>query len=248
MCDKELLLDFLYGELDASQQERFERHLTSCAECRGEIDGLRGARAELASWAPPEPDLGFQIVRGAKVTPMPTRTWRPAPVWGLAAAALVMLAVSAAIANLEITVGSSGVTMRTGWNRRAAAQNAAAVSSSAADAAALQAISARVKDLESQLSARQPAVAVVPASTTAGGMSDAELIRLVRQLIAQSEQRQEGVLARQILQVNRDFENVRRNDNDRMRAGLMQIQGTAVETSQRQRALEDHIIRVGFQR
>jgi hypothetical protein len=244
MCDKELLLDYLYGELEPSARETFDRHLTSCAECRAEVDGLRRARVHLASWAPPEPDLGFQIVRGAKVTPMPAPpTWRPSPVWGLAAAALLMLAVSAAVANLDVTVGANGMTVRTGWNRTAAP----AVASTSAPTAEMRAIAARLTDLEAQIAAR-PTAAAVPASTTAGGRSDADVVRLVRQLIAESEQRQEGQLARQILQVNRDFEIARRADNERMRAGLMQVQGSAVETSQRQRAIEDHIIRVGFQR
>ena len=66
MCDKELLLGYLYDELPASDRQAFDRHLASCADCRDEVSGLRGTRTHLTSWAPPEPDLGFEIVRSAE--------------------------------------------------------------------------------------------------------------------------------------------------------------------------------------
>ena len=59
MCDKELLLGYLYDELPTSDRQAFDRHLATCADCRAEVDGLRGTRAHLTSWAPPEPDLGL---------------------------------------------------------------------------------------------------------------------------------------------------------------------------------------------
>lgn len=246
MCDKELLLDYLYGELQAAQRETFERHLATCGACRVEVDGLRSTRTHLAKWAPPEPDLGFQIVRRANVESAPVaRWWRPSPVWGLAAAALIVLSVSAAVANLEVTAGANGVTVRTGWSRPPATQPVTAVQTTATSEQ-MTALSARLNDLEAQLAARQPA-AIVPASAVSGRMTDAEIVRLMRQMIASSEQRQETQLARQILQVSRDTETARHVDAERMRAGLMQIQGVAAATSQRQRAFED-IVRVGFQR
>ena len=79
-------------------------------------------------------------------------------------------------------------------------------------------------------------------------MSDAELVRLVRQMIDASEERQQGVLARQILQINRDLQGVQRTDFERLGRVTEQLQRTAVETFQRQRALEDHVMRVGLQR
>jgi hypothetical protein len=79
-------------------------------------------------------------------------------------------------------------------------------------------------------------------------MSDAEIVRLVRQSISDSEQKQQGLLANQILQVNRDTETARRNDVDRMLTAYRQLQGASFETSQRVRAFEDHLVRVGLQR
>jgi Putative zinc-finger len=245
MCDKELLLDYLYGELKLSERETFERHLASCADCRDEVNGFRATRTQLASWAPPEPDLGFEIVRRPTVERTPSRWWRVSPVWGLAAAALVTLGVSAAIANLDITIGSSGMTVRTG---RSQASEQAAVAAAAATRAEVERLLTRLKDVETQLAAVKQTPTAVPASSNSSRMSDAELLRVVRQLISNSEQRQEGILARQILQVSRDVETARRVDNDRLRAGLIQLQGTALDTSRRQRVLEDQIVRAGFQK
>ena len=72
MCDsKELLVGFLYGELDAPARRTFEAHLETCAECRDELSELRVTRGQIALWTPPEADLGFQIVRGPVAAPPP---------------------------------------------------------------------------------------------------------------------------------------------------------------------------------
>jgi anti-sigma factor RsiW len=246
MCDKELLLGYLYDELPASDRQAFDRHLASCADCREEVSGLRGTRTRLTSWAPPEPDLGFEIVRSAR--PAPARWWRASPAWGLAAAAVLTLAAAAAIANIDIRVGGDGVVVQTGWNRPAASAPAQGAIQSALTATELselqQRLEARVKDLESQLASRQ---AAAPVAANTGRMSDADL-KLVRQLVNESEQRQQSELALRILQVNRDTEAARRADVDRLLAAYRQLQGTNFETSQRQKALEDHFMRVGLQR
>jgi hypothetical protein len=249
MCDKELLIGYLYGELPASEREAFDRHVASCDHCRSELDGLRGTRAELASWAPPEPDLGFEIVRTTRVGAAPARWWRPTPAWGLAAAALLVVAAAAAVANLDVHVGRDGFSIRTGWSRPAnvVAQSGVVSPASAAD---VQRIDARIADLEGRLAAVQtaPAVVTTAARSEPGRMSDAEMLKLVRQLIADAEQRQQGVLARQILQVNRDVQTARQADYDRLVYGLQKVQGAATETSVRQKAIEDHLVRVGLQR
>ena len=108
-----------------------------------------------------------------------------------------------------------------------------------------QRLEARVKELEGQLAARQ--VAVAPVSANAGRMSDADL-KFVRQLVSESEQRQQGELALRILQVNRDTEAARRADVDRLLTAYRQLQGNSFETAQRQKALEEHFMRVGLQR
>ena len=66
MCDKELLVGHLYDELQGADRQAFEQHLAVCADCRDELQALRGTRTQLQSWAPAEPDLGFQIVRAPR--------------------------------------------------------------------------------------------------------------------------------------------------------------------------------------
>lgn len=246
MCDTELLIGYVYGELALSERDAFDRHLASCAACRSEVDGLRGTRATLESWTPPERDLGIEVVRVApRRAPTPARWWGVSPAWGIAAAALVVGAVSAAVANVEVTTGDGGITIRSGWRQPPAAQTAPAATADAASAVAR--VEARVRELETQLAAVRAQPVPAPAAVSSR-MADADMIRLVRQLIAQSEERQQGVLARQILQVNRDFEVARRTDLERLGRGLEQIQRTTVDTFQRQKALEDHFVRVGLQR
>jgi hypothetical protein len=250
MCDQELLLSYLYDELPSSDRQAFDRHLASCADCRAELDGLRSTRTHLTSWTPPEPDLGFHVVRSAKPVASPERWWRASPAWGLAAAALLTVAVSAAIANVEVRFGGDGIVVRTGWNRDSGAPGQSpavlARAASTSTSADVQRIEARVKELQSQLAAR-PAATAVPAGI-ASRMSDAEIVRYVRQQVSDSEQRQEGVLARQILQVNRDTEVARRADIDRLLVAYRELQGNNFQTSRSVKALEDHFLRVGLQR
>jgi len=250
MCDQELLLGYLYGELPGSERDAFERHLKSCTDCRGEVDGLRTTRTYLESWTPPEPNLDFHVVRGPQAPRPSARWWGLAPAWGLAAAAMLVGAISAAIANVEVTTAAGGITVRTGWNRTAGRQTQVSAQENTqarTDAQRVAALEARLRELETQVASARSAPAA-PTNAVAGRMSDAEMVRLVRQLIEQSEERQQGVLARQILQVNRDVETARRTDFDRLGRGMVEIQRTAVEAFQRQKAIEDHLVRVGLQR
>lgn len=254
MCDKELLIDYLYGELAAGEREAFDRHLASCAECRDEVGGLRSARTQLESWVAPEPELGFQVVRGiGRSVTISRRWWGMSPAWGLAAAAMLVGAVSAAIAHVEVTAGANGITVRTGWNNAAPqAVTAAVATAPGAPAIDVQHIEARMRELEAKVTAASTGVA--PASLTAGAtingrMSDAELLRVVRRLIEQSEQRQQSVFASQVQQVNRELDVARRSDLDQLGRRMEQIQRSTFDTYQRTKTLEDYVtLRVGLQR
>src|SRR5262249_32129722 len=162
MCDsKELLVGFLYDEIDPVSKRTFERHLLTCSDCRDELAELGATREQIALWAPPDADLGFRIVRGAD-TPAPRRSRFPfsfSPAWGLAAAALIMLAIGAAIANLDVRYGSEGLVVRTGWNHSADGQAGVTPVDWKAQAEQLD---RRLRDLERATSSRpgvQPASA-----------------------------------------------------------------------------------------
>lgn len=214
MCDsKEQLVTYLYDELDAADRRLFETHLASCAECREELAGLRSTRSEMAAWAPPEPDFGFRIVRGAAAPPAAPR-FRFRPAWGLAAAAVLVLAAGAAIANVEVRYGADGLVMRTGWARTVAAPPGQAAGNAAAPIiapvdwkTALDQVDQRLRDLETG-SAR--ASQVLQAS--GARMSDADLLRRFREMVAQSEARQQRELAQNITTLARQVDSQRRVD------------------------------------
>ena len=179
MCEsKDLLIGFLYGELDAADRRTFQAHLTSCADCREELAGLRATRGQIASWSPPEPDFGFRIVRGAAAPP-PAPRFRISPAWGLAAAAILIMGVAAGIANLDVSYG--GLVVRTGWNRGgdvASVQGAGAQALAPVDwSAQTAALDRRLRELETSARAHAPVQ-----TASADDLSDADVLRLVRGL------------------------------------------------------------------
>jgi hypothetical protein len=227
MCErKEQLVAFIYDELEGSEGRGFEAHLRACAECRAELEDLRDTRGMLTSWAPPEPDFGFRIVRGAAAPPPAGRFHIPSA-WGLAAAAVLVMAVGAAIANIEVRYGGDGLVVRTGWNRGAGAAPAGdGIGGSdvlqvdwKAEAAALD---RRLRQLERSTATQSPVqMAVAP------GISDADVLRRVREMVGQSETRQQRELARQLGQLTRDFETQRRLDLASIDQGMTRLQNTS---------------------
>ena len=265
MCDKELLVGYLYDELTDSEQNEFTRHLTGCRACRDEVDELRGTRTQLALWRPPEPDLGFEVVqRPAAPVAKPSR-WSFSPAWGLAAAAVLVLAAASAIANLEVRAGRDGFVVRTGWNRAvdpAAAGAVTAASESRNAAAEMQSIASRLTDLEAQLSrerqsretlavsADASAASQGPAVAASGSkLTDAEILKRVRDIVAESEKRQASVLATRVVQAMRELETAYRTELVRLQQGINQNQGLRDAEVYRQREMLNQVYRlVGQQR
>jgi hypothetical protein len=234
MCErKEQLVAFIYDELEGSEGRGFEAHLRSCAECRAELADLRGTRGMLTSWAPPEPDFGFRIVRGAAAPPPPR--FRIAPAWALAAAAVLVMAIGAAIANVELRYDSEGLLLRTGWNRQPAPVVAATGSETPSlTPAALARWSDQVNLLDRRMRELESTVARKSAAVQASGprMSDADW-RRVSDMVGQSETRQTRELALRIRQVLQDVDARRRTDLVAIQQGFGQLQGaTAMEAAQ----------------
>jgi hypothetical protein len=238
ICDKETLVSYIYDELDAAERVAFETHLAACGECRDEVAGLRATRAHLARWAPPEPDFGprFRIVRDGEM-PAPARRFRVSPAWGLAAAAVLLLAVASAIANLEVRYGRDGLVVRTGWSRTPPAVAAPPVAAPAPTARepipvasaetwrpGFQQLEQRLRKLEAAVPAHAAPVPRV-ATVSAGRMSDEELLRQVRGIVNQSEARQQRELALRVAQVVREFDAQRQADLVRVQQGLQHMQG-----------------------
>ena len=207
MCDsKELLVGFLYDEIDAVSKRSFERHLLTCSDCRDELAELGATREQIALWTPPDADLGFRIVRGADA-PAPSRFRFPSfsPAWGLAAAALLVFAIGAAIANLDVRYGSDGLVVRTGWNHGAEDQAGVTPVDWKTQA---QELNRRLRDLEQSASAKS----AVQNASTSSEMSDAELIQRVRDIVGQSETRHDRVVSTRLSELMHEVDAQRRLD------------------------------------
>ena len=259
MCEeKEQLVGYLYDDLTDADRAVFEVHLRGCADCRGELKALRGVRADLAQWAPPEPDFGFRVVRGgrdAAATDMravapPVQSWRAwwTPAAGLAAAAVLVLAAAASLAHIEVHRGPDGITVRTGWSSSAPAGTSVARDntgenrdirlSPVSDAGFIAEIERRLNALES--ASRDSGVR--NASSLSARSSDAEIIRRVRALLAESEIKQQGELALRISDVIRDVNAQRLADLGRIRKGLSNIEDTVTAEAAAHRELTTFVL------
>ena len=226
MCDsKELLVGFLYDEIDPVSKRTFERHLATCADCRLELAELGATREQIALWTPPDADLGFRIVRGAEAPAPPPRVrfFSFSPAWGFAAAALLVLAIGAAIANVDVRYGNEGLVVRTGWNHGAEAQAAVTPVDWKAQA---QELDRRVRELE-RSSSQQSAVQNASMSS---GMSDTELLQRVRNIVGQSETRQQRAMGARLTELMREYDAQRRLDLATINQGMTRLQNASGST------------------
>lgn len=244
MCEnKELLVAFLYGEIDSADRRTFERHLTACAECRDELAELGDTRAKIASWTPPDADLGFQIVRKSE---KPLRGWfRFSPTWGLAAAAVLLLAIGAAIANLDIRYGNDGLVVRTGWNHATGATTASNVTTVDWKLQADQ-LDQRLRGLERAMAAHPQSSPIQNAS--ASDMTDAELLQRVREIVGQSETRQQREVAARLNELMKEVDARRQLDLASIDQGMTRLQNTSgAEVRQYREFLNRMVRQASFQ-
>ena len=247
MCDKELLVSYLYDELQGQERQAFEAHLGTCSACSDEVEGLRGTRAHLSSWAPVEPDLSFQIVRRSEARPSRLHWASSRGAWGLAAAAVLVLGAAAGMANVEVRSGSDGFVVRTGWSRGAVAADASGVR--AANAAAsrdeMAAMERRLAGLETALAARPEAGVVTTAATgDATRALEAELFQRMRQMLAESETRTQREFAQRLIAGMREVQASHTNDLITLQQTLNQNQGAINDEVFRQREEMKNLYRV----
>ena len=253
MCNTEQLVSYVYEELSASERVEFERHLSDCAECRQELAELRGTRHLLASWAPPQPEFNFHIVRGAAPPAAPSRRLAFVPQWALSAAAALLLAAGvAAVANLEVRYGTDGLVVRTGWmHGPAAGSPSGAPAGNAAQATPVSAssdqlqrnvelLAARLRDLE-QAQAAQLTRAAAPARAA---VTAPEL----RRILAELESRQRTEMALQVSQVWKDFNAARVNDYTRLQDVVSRAQGVTNQQLRQHRDSIESLYRTASQR
>jgi anti-sigma factor RsiW len=259
----QVLVAYLYDEIDAGERSLFDAHLLTCAQCRGELSALRALRPALREWTPPEPAVPFVYRSDGAVDRRP-RLWSRLggiPVWTQIAAAMLVFGVSAAVANLNVRYDREGLSVRTGWSRGAeesragvagnlsapgartsAPQDAvaAAPSATAADLAALE------ERLRNEFRAFSPTARLVSGQgpRPASSLSDAELLGRMRALVEESERRQQNELALRVADVMRDVDSQRRADLSKIDRNLGVIQtNTGVEVM-KQRELLNYLVRV----
>lgn len=212
----ETIVAFLYDELDPSQRRDFNAHLLTCIACRDEVAGMRAVRTQLARWEPP----ALTSLRSPVPAANRPAWWQAVPAWAQVAAALLVMGVSAGIANLDVRYDQNGLNITTGWLKPASPKLAAPQTSEGgpklvtvqpsegpwrSDLAALE------QQLRAELRASQ-ASAPGAQSVRAASPSDAETLRRVRVLLDESEKRQQRELALRIAEVVRDVDAQRRVD------------------------------------
>ncbi|HEX4567713.1 MAG TPA: zf-HC2 domain-containing protein [Vicinamibacterales bacterium] len=266
MCNqasKDLLVSYLYDDLNDMDRAKVEMHLRACDECRTELNALRSVRVDLASWAPPLPDLGFRIVRDAQhladqdAKPAPRPSWRSwlTPAAGLAAAATLVLAAALSLAHIEIHNGPDGFTVRTGAFTTPAALDGS-YSARAVPArdvylpndeggVDLVGITHRIDALEAAL---REAPQTRNAAVLSARVSDEELIKRVREMVAHSEMKQQSELVLRIAQVINAFDAQRKDDLARIQANFTQLNANVTTESAQHRELVNYITTAGKQK
>jgi len=235
---EQTLIAYMYDDIAPTDRAAFAAHLTTCVRCRGELHALRAVRQGLTQWAPPEPLFAG---RSSAATPpvalheRRARSWREVPVWAQAAAAMLVLGISAGIANLNVHYGADGLTMRTGWSK---AQPAAVVETSGRRDVTLTSapwrddLAALERRLRSEWQSSDAAARPVLARSTA---SDDEVVRRVQAMIKESERRQQSELALRVGGVMHDVNVARAADLARIEQTLGAIQNTTGAELMKQR-------------
>ena len=249
MCNKEQLVGYLYDELDAVERRTFEAHLATCAECRTEVAGLRQTRQHLTTWAPPDPEFDFHIVRGAATPPPARRGFGFVPHWAMAAAAsLLVLAGAAAIAHVEFRYGPDGFVVRTGWASAAAAPASGgpqAPSQAAATAVSSEQLKAVVQVLESRLLELERAQSTQMQMMKASAPVQAAITAPeLRKILAQTEARQREEMALQVSQIWKDFSAARVTDFTRLQDVIGRAQGVTNQQLRQHRESIEGLYRV----
>jgi anti-sigma factor RsiW len=248
-CDnREALVAYLYGEAEVEERRGVEAHLRVCPDCRNELEAWQATRGDLAAWTPPEQRTAFRL--GLVPVERPAASLYRA--WAVAAAAVLVLGVSAAVANLQIQYGPQGLSVRTGWQAPAVPASAPAVlpaSPSVRPAPEdwrmeLAAVEGRLRREMAERSTSASLGSAAPSSSR----PQAEVLRRVQQLIDESESRQQRQLALRMSELLRDVEVQRRSDLVRIQQGLSQVEGITGAEAARQREVLNYLVRVSQQR
>ena len=242
--ENETLVAYIYDEIDAPEKARVARHLQECRACGAEYAALTGVRTVLQAWAPPHAGLGFAVTQQPEAEQTarvlrPAQWWSTVPVWLQAVAAILVLAVSAAVANIQVRSGADGLVVTTGWmsHTPAAITPAPIASTTAGDKEWQAALVSLEQQLRNEIRAGRPSEAIVRTSTRSG--ADEATVRRVQELLDASEARQERSLALRLTQFNRDVNVQRQADLVR----IQQLFGHSEGEISKQRQMLNYVMR-----
>ena len=251
--ENETLVAYIYDEIDAPEKARVARHLRQCEACGAEYAALTGVRTVLQAWAPPHAGLGFTVVPRAEAEQSarvlrPAQWWNTVPVWAQAVAAVLVLAVSAAVANIQVRSGADGFAVTTGWMSQPASASARERTSELGGPASTPApapgaddwkaaLVALEQQLRTEIRTSRSADAVVRTPSRSG--ADEATLRRVQELLAASEARQERNLALRLTQFNRDVNVQRQADLVR----IQQLFGHSEGEISKQRQMLNYVMR-----
>jgi hypothetical protein len=236
--DHGALMSYLYDECTPAERRAMVAHAAICGACAEELTSLGATREQLATWTPPEAQLGFRIVSDTPpsnvVQPLHSRWWhRPMPAWAQAAAAALVFATGLTLGALRGTIASDRGPEAVAPQQGSARVGAGDAPITRADLAALE------QRLRSELTPAR--ASIQPAAATA---ADARVLERVRAMIDESEQRQRRELALRTTEMVRDFDAQRNDDLVRIERTLGQMDGTTgVEVAQ-QRQMLNYLMRV----
>ena len=244
----DLLIAYLYDDIEPADRATFSAHLNGCGRCTRELTALRGVRTTLSAWAPPEPVRAFD--RASSLEPpafalsapagrRSTRSWHDVPAWAQVAAAILVLGVSASVANIEVRRDSTGWTLRTGWSSPAPAGGSPPAAADNVRADEPTPWRADLTALEQQLRTE-----IRTMETRAVPAGDAELQRRVRAIIDESERRQERELALRVAEVVKDVNAQRQADLVKIDRSLGMIQTSTYGEQMKQRELVNYLLKV----
>jgi hypothetical protein len=254
-------VSYLYNDGSPEELAAIATHVQACDECTSELASLGDTRELLSTWSPPPTELGLTLsapdalavaTGGSMAAPSVATVvaevpwWRQStPVWMQAVAATMVFA-----AGMTIGTSSRGTAPvppdATGGTATAApAPSGQAVGVSRSELTALE------QSLRSELARLSPAAAPTQVSSvqTAARIDDEALMKRIRALLTESEERQRGELALRTAQVMRDMEIQRKVDMATVQQDISKIQGVTGAELKRQGDLTNILInRVGLQK
>jgi hypothetical protein len=269
-ADKDTLIAFLYDECDEATRGAVTAHVATCPACADEVRGFAHVRETLSRWAPPDRVGGFRLVRdevadapSTATVLRPARWWQaPLPILARVAAAILLFAGGAALANLDVRYDKNGFAVRTGWRapvvvpvaagQAAAADPQSTLQSTPASYAAtsagqadspwrmeMAALERSLRDeFHQQLAAARASGGAGPVAVSASAdLGEARLMNQVHALIDDSYRRQQIEMAYQIRQVEHELQTSRRADVIRASQPFGQIDGPPIYSPEQRQML-----------